>query len=392
MTEPGEPVPPGNQFLLLVLALANFAAGMGAFVIIGILNPLSEGFGMTSAQAGWVLTIFAIAYAVGSPLLVALTGAWERRYVLLAGLTVFTLATVWSALSPTIASLLASRVAVAIGAALITPVTAGVAVAVSAPKDTGKALATVFFGLTLSQAIGLPVGSYVAYTFGYPVAFGVVAVLGLISLIGIAVAVPKGLPFKPNSISTLRDTLLNWRRLSVILYIGSFLGAIYVLYTYFAPLMTEAMGYERDGISLLLFVFGLGAVFGNILGGWMADRFGPMRTLLIICAMQIVSLPVYSLLPLPGSMLLLLTFVWSVFGWSVAAPQQMRVVRVSPGSENVALAMHASAIYIGISVGSLIGGLVIAQAGLNALGYAAALFAVVALLHLLLSERLTANE
>jgi predicted MFS family arabinose efflux permease len=295
-------------------------------------------------------------------------------------------------LSPTIASLLASRVAVAIGAALITPVTAGVAVAVSAPKDTGKALATVFFGLTLSQAIGLPVGSYVAYTFGYPVAFGVVAVLGLISLIGIAVAVPKGLPFKPNSISTLRDTLLNWRRLSVILYIGSFLGAIYVLYTYFAPLMTEAMGYERDGISLLLFVFGLGAVFGNILGGWMADRFGPMRTLLIICAMQIVSLPVYSLLPLPGSMLLLLTFVWSVFGWSVAAPQQMRVVRVSPGSENVALAMHASAIYIGISVGSLIGGLVIAQAGLNALGYAAALFAVVALLHLLLSERLTANE
>lgn len=122
----------------------------------------------------------------------------------------------------------------------------------------------------------------------------------------------------------------------------------------------------------------------------MADRFGPMRTLLIICAMQIVTLPVYSLLPLPGSVLLLLTFVWSAFGWSVAAPQQMRVVRVSSGSENVALAMHASSIYIGISVGSLIGGLVVSQVGLNALGYAAALFAIVALVHLLLSERLTA--
>ncbi|MGB7182009.1 MAG: MFS transporter [Burkholderiaceae bacterium] len=367
--------------------MANFAAGMGAFIIIGILNPLSESFGMSSAQAGWVLTTFAIAYAIGSPLLVALTGRWERRTVLLTGLSVFTLATLWSALSPDMTMLFASRVAVAIGAALITPVTAGVAIAVSRPEQTGKALAAVFFGLTLAQAIGLPIGSFVAYTYGYGAAFGVVVALGLLSLVGIAWAVPRGLPFKPNSLSTLTSSLADWRRMSVILFIGSFLGAIYVLYTYFSPLMAQSMGYGRDGISLLLFVFGLGAVFGNMLGGWMADRFGAMKTLIIIGVLQVILLPLYSALPMSGGWLLVLTFFWSVFGWSVAAPQQLRVVKVSSGSENVALALHASSIYIGISMGSLIGGVIVAKSGLMALGVGAGVCAIFALVHLFCSER-----
>ena len=298
-----------------MLAIANFAAGMGAFVIIAILNPLSDAFSMTSAQAGWILTTFAIAYAIGSPLLVALTGRWERRHVLLTGLGIFTVATVWSALSPNVASLLASRVGVAIGAGLITPVTAGVAIAVSRPEQTGKSLAAVFLGLTLAQAIGLPIGSYVAYTFGYQSAFGVVAALGVISLVGVLMAVPSGLPFRPNTLSTLTASLADWRRMSVISFIASFLGAIYVLYTYFAPLMAESMGYGRDGISMLLLVFGLGAVFGNIVGGWMADRVGPMKTLVIIGVLQVVLLPFYSFLPMPHAWLLALTFIWSVFGW-----------------------------------------------------------------------------
>lgn len=387
MTEPASTGAAGSPLVLPVLALANFAAGMGAFVIIGILDPLSEGFGLSSAQAGWVLTTFAIAYAIASPVLVAWTGTWDRKHVLLTGLFVFTVATAWSALAGSVESLLLSRVVVATGAALITPVTAGVAVAISQPRDTGKALATVFFGLTLSQAIGLPAGSYVAYTFGYPAAFGLVVVLGLVSLAGVAILVPSGLAFKPNSLETLRATLLNWRQMSVILFIATFLGAVYVLYTYFAPLLTQLMQYGRDGIALQLLMFGLGAVFGNVLGGLLADRIGPLRTLLLICLMQVLLMPLYSLLPMPGSVLLALTFTWSVFGWSVAAPQQMRVVQASPGSENVALALHASSIYVGISGGSVIGGLVLAGAGLSALGVAAGVCAVLALVHLWLSQR-----
>jgi len=360
---------------------------MGAFVIIGILNPLSDGLSLTEAQAGWILTTFAIAYAIGSPLLVALTGQWDRRRVLLTGLLVFTLATAWSALSGQISGLLASRVAVALGAAMITPVTAGIIVAVSPPEKIGKSLAGVFFGLTLAQAIGIPVASYIGYTYGWSAAFWSVVVLGVLSIVGVVRVVPAALPFKPNSVRTLVNSLLDWRRFSTILFVASFLGSIYVLYTYFTPLLAQSMGYGRDGISLLLFVFGVGAVFGNMLGGWMADKFGSMKALIMICISQVVLLPLYSMLPMPGAALMVLTFVWSVVGWAVAAPQQMRIVKYSPGSENVALALHASSIYIGISVGALVGGFVVTQWSLNALGIAATVCMFVSFAHLLLSER-----
>ncbi len=360
---------------------------MGAFVIVGILNPLSDGLSLTEAQAGWILTTFAVAYAIGSPLLIALTGQWDRRRVLLAGLLVFTLATAWSALSGQIAGLLASRVAVALGAAMITPVTAGIVVAVSSPEKIGKALASVFFGLTLAQAIGIPVGSYVAYTYGWSAAFWLVVTLGALSFLSVLMVVPASLPFKPNSIGTLVSSLLDWRRMSVITFVASFLGSIYVLYTYFTPLLAQAMGYGRDGVALLLFVFGVGAVFGNMLGGWMADRFGSMKALIIICISQLVLLPFYSFLPISDSALIVLTFVWSVVGWAVAAPQQMRIVKHSPGSENVSLALHASSIYVGISVGALIGGMIVTQMSLTALGVAAAVCIAFAFAHLLFSER-----
>ena len=365
---------------------------MGAFVIIGILNPLSDGLSLTEAQAGWILTTFAIAYAIGSPVLIALTGQWDRRRVLLSGLFIFTLATAWSALSGQISGLLASRVAVALGAAMITPVTAGIIVAVSPPDRIGKSLAAVFFGLTLAQAIGIPVGSYVGYTYGWSAAFWCVVGLGVISFVGVLGVVPAALPFKPNSVETLVTSLLDWRRFSVILFVGGFLGAIYVLYTYFTPLLAQSMGYGRDGISLLLFVFGVGAVFGNVLGGWMADKFGSMKALIMICISQIVLLPLYSVLPMPGAALIVLTFIWSVVGWAVAAPQQMRIVQHSPGSENVALALHASSIYIGISVGALVGGLVVTQWSLNALGIAATICMVASFAHLLISERAVSSR
>ena len=370
-----------------MLSAANFAIGFGAFVIIGVLNPIAESYAISAAEAGQAMTVYAIAYAFGSPVAIALTGSLSRRGVLLGGLALFTAGALCTALAPSPVWLYAARVLSALGAGVITPIAASIAIAASAPGEQGRALARVFLGLTLAQVIGVPVGSWIGYTFGWPVAFHIAAALTLATAVGVLVVVPRGLPFQVNDFGTLGAALADWRSVLSVLFTASFIGAIYVLYTYLAPLLSTTMDYDRDGVSLVLFMFGAGAVIGNMLGGRLTDRFGSYATLAFACAAQILFLPLFSLLPFPGALLLALTFLWSVCGWSFMVAQQARLVAQTPSRRNVVLALNAAAIYVGVAAGSALGALVIEIGGKGALGIGAGLFSVFALAHLVGSER-----
>ena len=378
----------GSRRLIAVLSAANFAIGLGAFVVIGVLNPIADSYAITPAEAGWAMTAYAIAYAFGSPLSVALTGALPRRRVLIGGLSLFAVGALCSALAPGPAWLYAARVLAALGAGVVTPLAASIAIAASGPGEQGRALARVFLGLTLAQVIGVPVGSWIGYTFGWPVAFHLVAALTLASVAGVVHVVPRELAFQVNGLGTLGAALADWRSVLSVLFTASFIGAIYILYTYLAPLLSTTMDYGRDGVSLILFAFGAGAVIGNVLGGRLSDRFGPYATLAFACGAQILFLPLFSLLPFPGALLLSLTVVWSACCWSFMVAQQARLVAQTPGRQSVVLALNAASIYVGAAAGSALGALVIDTAGLGALGVAAGAFSVLALLHLIASERL----
>ena len=106
------------------------------------------------------------------------------------------------------------------------------------------------------------------------------------------------------------------------------------------------------GISLFLLAFGTGAVFGNLLGGWLTDRMGTTRTLMVVCAAQFLFLPVFSFLPVAEWVLYAVAFTWSVGGWCFAASQQARLVALAPDKQNVMLALNAAAIYVGVSIGA----------------------------------------
>lgn len=374
-------------FLIRLLSVGNFAIGMGAFVVIGILNPLAEDLDLTPDQAGWTLTFYAIAYAVGSPIGVALTGMWPRRTVLVAGIGLFGISSIWSAMAPGPELLFAARVVAAFGAGLYTPVAAAVAAVNSPPEARGKALAAVFFGLTLAQVVGVPAGSFVAHTFGWPSAFWIVAGLSLACALMIQLKVPADVKFAPTRLGDLAATLSDWRGLLAVALTATILAAVYVPYTYMAPLLAETMGYGRDGLTTVLAAFGCGAVVGNWMGGRLTDRIGPGRTLAVVAVAQVVLMPLFSLLPFPGWVLLVMVFICSVLGWSFMPPQQFRLVAYDPERQGVLLALNASAIYIGASIGSALGGQIILGWGLWALGIAGGAVAVVALINLLLSER-----
>ncbi len=186
------------------LALANFAVGMGAFVVIGLLSPVATDLGISRAQAASLLTSYAIVYAIGSPLLVALTGGLEQRLALTLGMAVFGGGALAAALSSGLTAVLAARCVMALGACLVTPVAATVGVALAGAAQRGRALAVVFGGLTLAQALGVPLGAWIGYAYGWRLAFGLVAVLAAVSAAALALSLPRGVQVAVASLASLK--------------------------------------------------------------------------------------------------------------------------------------------------------------------------------------------
>lgn len=373
--------------LIALLSACNFVIGMGAFVVIGMVPLLAEDLAISTAAAGGAMTAYALAYALLSPLLVSLTGRIGRRRVIAAGMGLFAVGAVMSALAPNVTVLYIARALAAAGAGVVTPVGAAVVAALAPKTSQGKALAAFYFGLTLSQVLGVPIGGWIAFTFGWRAAFWIVMVLAVLFTVLIWVRVPAGLRFTPVSLSDLGRALRDGLIMGAVLFTASFLGAIYVLYTYLAPLLEQTMGYGRDGITLVLLLFGAGAVAGNLIGGVLTDRLGSVKSLVLLCLGQIALMPLFSGLPIAPWLLLVLVFVWSAFGWSFVAPQQVRLLQLAPNLAGVVLALNAAAIYVGTASGSALGGMLQTVGDLTWLGAAAGISAFGALGHILWSHR-----
>lgn len=372
-----------DKSVIYVLSAANFVIGMGGFMVVGLIPPFADAFDITTAQAGWLVTAYALSYALISPLLVSLTGRIGRRRILACGLLIFGLSCLLaaSANSPTL--VYGARLLSALGAGLVTPIAAAVAAGLSTPERQGRMLATVFAGLTFAQVIGVPLGGWLAFTFGWRSAFIVVFALSLPVVWAIWTRVPAGLSFAPVTLTALGATLSNPRLVFAVGYTALLMCSTYILYTYIAPLLTETMSYGRDGVSLVLLLFGVGAVIGNILGGQMTDRVGATRWLLIMTVLLSGVNAAYSALPLPHWILCVLSVAWSTLGFSFMSAQQSRLIALAPERTQVLLALNASAIYVGAACGAAIGAIIIDLFGVGGLGLAGGAMGLIAAASLL---------
>lgn len=380
---------PPDRLLIPALSACNFVIGVGAFGIIGLVEPLGADMSLSTVQTGQLLTVYAIAYAVLSPLLVAYSGQVGRRRIMTAGFALFAVAALVSALAPNITTLNAARIVAAAGAGIFTPLSAAVAANLTPENQRAKVLAAVFFGFTMSQVAGVPASSWIAYTFGWRWAFGMVFALTLPCIWLIWTRVPVGLRFQPVGMRDLRDVIGDGRLMLAIGFTATFIGSQYVLFTYIAPLLSATMGFGRDGIALVLMISGFGAVAGNIMGGYLSDRLGWRITLTGLCIAQMCLMPAFSLLPVGQAMLFGLVFLWAMGSWSFMAAQQTRLINLAGHRAPVVLALNAAAIYVGAAIGSGVGAAMILGYGILSLGIGAGIGAAIALAHLTLSARFT---
>jgi MFS transporter, DHA1 family, inner membrane transport protein len=370
---------------ILILALGTFAIGTDGFVIAGILPEIARGLKVPVSTAGFLITIFAWAYALGSPVLATMTGKLERKRLLLVSMVVFVVANVLAAFAPSFGILVGARILAAFGSALYTPAALAVAVSLAPAEKRARALALVLAGLTVATVLGVPLGILIATQLNWQTTFLVVAMLGVLAFIGVLALFPA--VARP-PIVTLKARLALLRRPALLVMLGNLLlwqMSVFVLYTYLGPILlniTHVSGIEISGIFLL---FGLASALGNIIGGYSTDRWGAVRVLfvaLVLLTMTEFILP-WAAISVFGITITML--VWGIAGWMVVPPQQYRVIALAPSSSTILLSLNGSVIYLGIGTGAALGGLVLNFAPLTALGWVSGGLALAALGCLFLS-------
>lgn len=368
--------------LAWLLAIANFVVGMGAFVGIGILSPVAQNLSVPPSQAGWIMSAYALVYALSSPLLVAATGRVERATMLAWGMGLFALGAALAAFSPNLPTLLAARAVMALGGGLITPIALALAIALATEAQRGKMLALVFGGLSMSQALGVPTGAWLAYAAGWRWVFAVVAVASLGVGLWLWRKVPRALDVPVNTLASLGQVLGQPKLLVALAFTPLFICGIHTCFTYVGPYLESHFHLGRDGVTGVLLLAGLGAVVGNQMGGALNDRLGCTRTLALLGGAQLIFLPVLTLAGLPWWATALWVGLWASGGWAMPVPQQARLARLSPAYAPVLMSLNAAAIYVGSAVGATVGGQVLQGPGFEAMGPVGAGFIVLALISL----------
>ncbi|MGP5292530.1 MFS transporter [Brevibacterium sp. FME17] len=343
-----------------LLALGTFAVGTDAFVVAGFLPEMANELSVTEAAAGYSVTVFAICYAVFSPLLATVTATVPRRRLLVSALVVLGLANLGTAFAPNFALLLASRVLAALGAAAYTPNAGAVASSLVPQERRGRALALVVSGLTVATAIGVPLGNLASRFMGWRIALGLVALLCLLIGAGLALLLPN---LAGGSRVPLAERLSVLRNpgVRVILPVTVFgMAAAYTAYAYAIPAF-DAVGISPDAAQWMLFLYGAGAVTGAQSSGRLTDRFGGTRVLIVGYALMVCTLLAFGSLTLISTVLPILVgilaFAWGASSWCQTPPQQHRLITAAPSEAPLVVALNSSGIYIGIGVGTLIGGL-----------------------------------
>ena len=371
---------------VLILIASSFMLGMSEFIVVGILPDIAADLKISEVTVGNLVSLFAFVYAPVTPLGSALSARFPRFATHLTLIGIFLAGNLLCAFAPNYAVLVVARIMIALVSGTLVVVAMTYAPDVTTDKFRTKFIAWVFSGFSIASVVGVPVGTWVANTFGWRWAFHIINVLTIMLIVGMVVALPRNshivkIGFLP------QFRLFFDRRIQLgVLTVVFGAAASYVFYTYLTPIMRDEVHVPEQYLSVGLVIFGAACLWSNLYGGKLADRGRGVEPLThirpIYCAHAVLmaSLVVAHWVPVYGALLLVVLGMFMYLQNSASQVLYMDVASQShPGSLNLAASLNSMSFNIGIALGSAVGGLVNGHFGLTWLGPVGALFLLCAI-------------
>jgi predicted MFS family arabinose efflux permease len=355
--------------VLWPLLFGNFIIGSGVMVLPGTLNDLSASLDVSIATAGQLISAGALLMCVAAPLMAALVAGWDRRRLLALSMVWYGLLHLACAAAPNFAALLPLRVIALLAPAVFTPQAAACVGLLVPPQDRGRAITFIFLGWSLASVLGLPMGAYVGGTLGWRAAFGLIALLGIVSAIWVWRAMPDGVKPPALSAAAWRETLRSPALMLCVAVTVLYSAGQFVLLSYLAPYYKQTLGTTPGQLGLMFMCFGAFGLIGNIIMSRYIDRIGASRAVMIGITSMALSLLLW---PLGATLLLaaLIVIPWGLGCFSSNSAQQARLVAIAPALASASIALNTSAMYAGQAFGAASGGWLVSRGAMTDLHWA----------------------
>jgi predicted MFS family arabinose efflux permease len=286
-------------------------------------------------------------------------------------MALFTIGNLLAWLAPGYASLMTARVLTGLAHGVFFSIGSTIATGLVSRDKAASAIALMFTGLTVALVTGVPLGTFIGQQFGWQATFLAVSLLGVVAMIGSWVLIPGNIAGSaPASLLTQLAVLRQPRLLLVYGMTTLGYGGTFIAFTYLAPILQDVSGFSAGSVSLVMLVYGVSVAFGNIWGGKLADRKGPVRALQIVFALLALVLLLLTFTASNSWLALITVLLWGAVAFGNVPGLQVYVVqraeRDAPAAVDVASGLNIAAFNVGIAIGAWGGGLVVTHIGLMA--------------------------
>lgn len=357
-------------FALLALTISAFAIGTTEFVIVGLIPTIASDLGVSLPAAGLLVSLYALSVAIGAPLLTALTGRLPRKTLLAGLMALFTIGNLVAWRAPSYESLIVARILTGLAHGVFFSVGSIIATTLVPKEKAASAIATMFSGMTVAFVAGIPLGTFIGQHFGWRATFLVVAGFGLVAFLGAVAFVPRHLAqTRPAPLFQQFRVLAQPRLLLVYAMTAVGYGGSLIAFTFMAPLLEEISGFTPSQVSFVLVAYGVSVAAGNVWGGKLADRIGPVKALKRIFLLLAAVLFALTFTVHNAWLAVLTMLCWGAVAFGNVPGLQVYVVKqarhFAPEATDVASGFNIAAFNLGVAGGSSLGGLIVAHIGLG---------------------------
>ena len=342
---------------LFPLALGGLAIGTTEFIIMGLLPDVSNSLNVSIPIAGHLISAYALGVVIGAPILVALSAKFPPKYILISLMILFTIFNAFSIIAPDYNTLLMSRFFAGLPHGAFFGVGTVVAAKLAKKGKEAQAIASMFTGLTIAILAMVPFVTFLGHHLHWRYAFGVVSLLGLLTILFLYLWLPH---LKPLRSVTLKEeleffkTIKAWHILTIVA-VG--FGGLFAWFSYIAPLLINVSGFDIADISYLMIVAGAGMVVGNIAGGYLADKKDPVIASIILLSLMVFSLILVFFFSDNKIISIILTFICGALAMSIGSPINMVMLRSAKHAEMLGAAFIQAAFNVANALGAFFGGI-----------------------------------
>ncbi len=365
-------------FPLFTLATGAFAIGATEFTPMGLLPNIANGLSISIATAGGLITGYAVGVMIGAPIMTLSLGKLTKRHALGLLLLLFIAGNLLAAQADSYWSLMIARLITSLNHGAFFGIGSVVAASLVEKHKQASAVAAMFMGLTIANLVGVPLVTWIGQQYGWRLAFILISGLGFITLIGLLMflpVMPKG--NKPN----IKYELGVLTRLPVVLALLTTVfgaSALFALYTYIAPFLTNTVHISESHVAVVLVIIGLGFTIGNYLGGKLSS-YGIEKTLILFFIQLIGSMSVLPLVSNNVYLAVATIFIWSISSFALVPALQIKTMQIAHDAPALVSSVNIGAFNLGNAIGAIIGGIAL-KYSYNIVPLTAALVGVIGLL------------